>query len=82
LAINKIFISKAELKHTSSKVIITLYIYNEERRILLNRLKRIEAILFPYVKYTSGKVYKNNILSFTNKFNIIKKIKKNLSFMA
>ena len=82
LAINKIFISKAELKHTSSKVIITLYIYNEERRILLNRLKRIEAILFPYVKYTSGKVYKNNILSFTNKFNIIKKIKENLSFMA
>ena len=48
LAINKIFISKAELKHTSSKVIITLYVYNEERRIFLNRLKRIESYSFPF----------------------------------
>ena len=47
LAVNKIFISKAELKHTNSKVVITLYIYNEERRILIRKIKRLEAILFP-----------------------------------
>src|SRR5580693_2300233 len=73
LAINKIFISKAELKHTSSKVIITLYIYNEEKRILLNRLKRIEAILFPFFNSTSNKGYENKILSLKDKLNSIKK---------
>ena len=47
LAVKKIFISKAELKHTNSKVVITLYVYNEERRILIRKIKRLEAILFP-----------------------------------
>jgi hypothetical protein len=73
LAINKIFISKAELKHTSSKVIITLYIYNEEKRILLNRLKRIEAILFPYFNITLNEGYEDKILSLKDKLNSIQK---------
>ena len=64
LAINKIFISKAELKHTTSKVIITLYIYNEEKRILLNRLKRIEAILFPFFNYIKDKDYEGRFIFF------------------
>jgi hypothetical protein len=54
LAVNKILISKAELKHTSNKVIITLYVYNEERRILINRLKRVEAFLFPPCSVSSN----------------------------
>jgi hypothetical protein len=54
LAINKILISKAELKHTNNKVIITLYVYNEERRILINRLKRIEAFIFPHCSVSSN----------------------------
>jgi hypothetical protein len=73
LAINKIFISKAELKHTTSKVIITLYIYNEEKRILLNRLKRIEAILFPFFNSISNKSYEDKILFLKDKLNSIKK---------
>ena len=48
LSINKILFSKAELKHTNDKVVITLYVYNEEKRILFNKLKRLETILFPY----------------------------------
>ena len=80
LAVNKVFISKAELKHTSNKVIITLYVYNEERRALLNRIKRIENMLFPSFKFISGKVYKNKILSLYEKLNIIKKEKVNFSF--
>jgi hypothetical protein len=43
---NKILFSKPELKHTANKVIITLYVYNEEKRTLLNKLKRLETILF------------------------------------
>ncbi len=31
LSLNKILISKAELKHTSSKVTVTLYTYNAEK---------------------------------------------------
>lgn len=47
LTISKIFISKVGLKYTSDKIIINLYVYNEERRILLNRLKTIETLFFP-----------------------------------
>jgi hypothetical protein len=80
LAVNKVFISKAELKHTNSKVIITLYIYNEERRILFNRLKRMEAILFPYFNHFSTKYFENKTLSLTNKLSMIKRDKDNISF--
>jgi Mitochondrial ribosomal protein (VAR1) len=80
LAINKIFISKAELKHTSSKVIVTLYVYNEEKRILFNRLKRIEAILFPHFNSILNENYENKILSLKDKLNNIKKWE-NISFL-
>jgi hypothetical protein len=81
LFINKIFISKAELKHTSSKVIITLYVYNEERRVLLNRLRRIEAILFPSLEFISNEDYKNEILSLNKKLNQILKVKERFPFL-
>lgn len=42
---NKIFISKAELKHTSSKVIITVYVFNRERIVLQNKLKKLRIPL-------------------------------------
>ena len=80
LCINKIFISKAELKHSSSKVIITIYIYNEEKRILLNRLKRMESILFPHFNSTSSEGYEGKILSLKDKLNSFKKWK-NISFL-
>jgi Mitochondrial ribosomal protein (VAR1) len=80
LAINRMFISKAELKHTNSKVIITIYVYNEERRALLNRLRRIEAILFPSFNLVSKKMYKDKILSLYEKLNIIRKVKGNFLF--
>jgi hypothetical protein len=47
LLIKKIFVSKAEIKHTSSKVIITLYVYNEEKRFLNNKIKKLTSIIFP-----------------------------------
>jgi hypothetical protein len=81
LAINKVFISKAELKHTSSKVIITLYIYNEERRALLNRIKIIETMLFPYLNSVSKEVFEKEFLFLNKKLNIIKKERKNISFI-
>jgi hypothetical protein len=45
LSINRIFVSKAEIKHTNAKAIITVYIYNAEKRYLLNKLKKRNPIL-------------------------------------
>jgi hypothetical protein len=75
LAVNKILISEAELKHTSNKVIITLYVYNEERRILINRLKRVEAILLPSCSISPDGENKDTslVLSLRKRLNLIKK---------
>lgn len=81
LNINKIFISRAELKHTSSKVIITIYIYNEEKRILINRLKKMETILFSNFSSISNEGYEDKILSLRDKLNSFKKWNKNISFL-
>jgi hypothetical protein len=82
LAVNKIFISRAELKHTSSKVIITLYVYNEERRILMRKIKRIEAILFSSIAINQNKNIGNkNLLSLEEKLNILKSHENNVSFL-
>jgi hypothetical protein len=63
----KIFISKAEIKHTNKKVIITLYIYNEEKRILIRKIEKLEKILFPSKFY--GR--KNKPLSIIEKLSLI-----------
>jgi hypothetical protein len=47
LAVNKIFVSKAEVKHTNSKVIITLYVYNAEKKYLNRRIKKLVSMVFP-----------------------------------
>ena len=44
LSINRIFVSKANLKHTNSKVIITLSIYNRQKIYFLNKLKFLNKI--------------------------------------
>jgi hypothetical protein len=42
LSVKRIFVGKGDLKHTSSKVIITLYVYNyEKRRFLVEQVKEI-----------------------------------------
>jgi hypothetical protein len=45
LSTNRIFVSRAELKHTNNKVIVTLYIYNREKKYLFNKIKRIKTIV-------------------------------------
>jgi hypothetical protein len=36
---NKIYVSNAEVKHTNSKAILTVYTYNREKISLLNKVK-------------------------------------------
>src|ERR1700712_4932890 len=59
----KIFISKAEVKHTSSKVIITLFIYNEEKRNLKDNIKELTGRIFPSnnILYYKKDIFKKKI---------------------
>nr|ATE46959.1 ribosomal protein S3 [Lepraria oxybapha] len=44
LSTNRILTSKAELKHTNDKVIITIYTYNRQKKYYLNKINRIDTI--------------------------------------
>jgi hypothetical protein len=46
LSPRKIFIGKVELKHTNSKVTITLYLYNTEKMYLIRELRKQFKYLF------------------------------------
>jgi len=56
LSANKIFVAKGDLKHTSSKVVITLYLYNTEKKFLIRKIKKQIFDL-----YTPNKVLKRYI---------------------
>lgn len=45
LSINRIFVSKVESKHTSSKVIITIYVYNKQKKYFLNKIQKIDKFV-------------------------------------
>lgn len=70
LSLNKIFVSKAEVKHTNSKAIITIYTYNREEIVLLKKIKLLKRSFFTKVflffsKSTS--LYKNISKDISNK---------------
>lgn len=46
LSPRKVFVGKGDLKHTNSKVIVTLYLYNTEKTYLLRELKKQYKVLF------------------------------------
>lgn len=46
LSLNKIFVSKAEIKHTNSKATVTIYTYNREKLVLLKKIKMIKILFF------------------------------------
>jgi hypothetical protein len=46
LSLNKIFVSKAEIKHTNNKAILTVYVYNREKISLLKKIKKIKRSFF------------------------------------
>jgi hypothetical protein len=63
-SLNKIFVSKAEIKHTNSKAIITIYVYNRERLILLKKIKGLKKKFLKLVVFllilntSSNKIFK------------------------
>ena len=44
LSTNKILLSRAELKHTSDKVTITLFVYNRHKKYLYNKIGRVASL--------------------------------------
>jgi hypothetical protein len=56
-SLNKIFASKAEIKHTNNKAILTVYVYNREKISLLKKIKILNKSFYKKV----------NLLIFKNK---------------
>ena len=81
LSTNRILVSKPELKHTSDKVTITIYLYNRQKTYLLNRLKKINSI-FNFFKLLESDSRKPALLSRKKTMNrklskeILKNVKK------
>lgn len=68
LSFNKIFLSKAEVKHTNSTAVITIYAYNRERTVLEKNIKQLKKSFFNKMLFfinKSNTIYENVI---TNKF--------------
>ncbi len=61
LSLNKIYVSRPELRHTNDKVIITIYTYNREILCLLGAISKLEKILHRFLKM---------YLSFKKRFGI------------
>lgn len=68
LSINRIFVSRPEIKHTNSKVIITIYSYNRQRIALLNRIKlKIKKVLLLFFIFLNFTNYTNKVTKVFNK---------------
>lgn len=73
LSMNKIYVSKAEIKHTNTKAILTVYAYNREKISLLNKIKNLKQSFYKklkmsiYVNSHFGGIYDYNRNS--NKLN-------------
>ena len=44
-SLNKIYVSRPEIKHTNSKAIITIYVYNRENIALLKNIRKLKKSL-------------------------------------
>jgi hypothetical protein len=51
LSLNKIHISKSEVKHTNNKAILTIYTFNKERLSLLNKVKKLRIKFFKKILF-------------------------------
>jgi hypothetical protein len=86
-SLNRIFLSKAEIKHTNSKAIITIYTYNREKLSILKKIYSLKKLsylnVFRNVKILINKIMKYfinkkiNLLS-SDIFFLTRKIIKNL----
>jgi len=70
VSLNKIYVSKAEIKHTNSKAIITIFVYNKEKLSLLNKIKKLKNFLIKKLLLLfviNKNLYKDNMNNFNSK---------------
>lgn len=79
LSLKRIFISKMELKHTNTKIVITMYVYNEEKRILLKKFLNLIDLLFYVNKRKSERDISSKPL--INLLNLINKQENHISLI-
>lgn len=75
LSTNRILVSKAEVKHTSDKVLITVYVYNRQKKYYLDKIKKISLLGIKIInlKFLVQKI-KINLIRLIN-------LKKKLNFL-
>ena len=57
LSLKKNFVNKADLKHTNSKVIINIHVYNIQKKLLMEEIDRINKVIYP--RFETDKLNKN-----------------------
>jgi len=74
---NKIYVSKAEIKHTSSKAIINIYNYNREKISLLKKIKKLKTSFFKKTMFLikSNNKFFSNFMAITIKGLLHKELK-------
>jgi hypothetical protein len=71
MSLNRIFISKPNIKHSINEVIITIYSFNKQKLFLLNKITNINKLFIKkglYRKYDTKFKNKFKIWEFINKF--------------
>lgn len=75
----QIYISKSELKHTYSKIIVTIYVYNKQKRSLLKKIKKFTLNFFFKKVFSASLILKKyNLNNFSKKIKLKKIIINNL----
>lgn len=72
LSYNKIFFARPEIKHTNSKAIITLYIYNREEIALEKKLEFYKLFVWA-IWYSFNYYYTDNIAEYAYAINLERK---------
>ncbi len=73
ISLNRIFVSKPNIKHTNSKAIITIYTFNKERLSLLRRIRMLEKTFYKKIFlffYKNKNFFSKYILKFINNENL------------
>ena len=78
---NRIYASKAEIKHTNNKAILTVYLYNREKIALLNKIQELENSFYKKVDLFNKNKFKSIPINLkkkaidfeSNDYNIINK---------
>lgn len=65
---NRIYVSRAEMKHTNAKVIITLYTYNKQKYIFNRKIRSLAKNIYAKKQKENIRSFKNHIKSMVKYF--------------